>query len=360
MSKAKAQQAATDPTLPTHGALVLPRVTVDSFNLELRDGDGFLGDRASKTSFNQILDKLRKSIAKSGRDPLGKKPSANLTKKRLDEALTDRDQTAGALVQSAIEEFAGELAEVLRRFLRQKSWHGTQSIVVGGGLRDSRVGELAIGRAAILLNDSLKKPVELLPIKDHPDEAGLTGAVQLLPTWMIAGYEAILAVDVGGTNIRAGIVKFTVDKADGIPRGSVADMRLWRHADEDDLKRDEAIEELTAMLRDPIAQAPKKASRLAPFIGVGCPGVIRDDGTIEKGAQNLPGNWESSRFNLPAAIRAEIPRIGDHETVIVVHNDAVVQGLSELARMQGAEHWGVVTIGTGFGNARFSNRSPEG
>jgi len=29
------------------------------------------------------------------------------------------------------------------------------------------------------------------------------------------------------------------------------------------------------------------------FIGVACPGIIDDDGSIEKGAQNLPGNWES-------------------------------------------------------------------
>jgi hypothetical protein len=40
----------------------------------------------------------------------------------------------------------------------------------------------------------------------------------------------------------------------------------------------------------------------------------------------------------------------------VIHNDAVVQGLSELPRMQDYERWGVLTIGTGLGNARFTNR----
>jgi hypothetical protein len=96
--------------------------------------------------------------------------------------------------------------------------------------------------------------------------------------------------------------------------------------------------------------------KLAPFIGVGCPGVIEADGSIDRGAQNLPGNWESSRFNLPAALHEMIPAIGEHETAIVLHNDAVVQGLSEIPFMQDVSRWGVLTIGTGLGNARFTNR----
>jgi hypothetical protein len=39
-----------------------------------------------------------------------------------------------------------------------------------------------------------------------------------------------------------------------------------------------------------------------------------------------------------------------------MHNDAVVQGLSEIPFMQDVERWGVLTIGTGLGNARFTNR----
>ena len=53
------------------------------------------------------------------------------------------------------------------------------------------------------------------------------------------------------------------------------------------------------MLEGLIARADKEGLRLAPFIGIGCPGIIEADGTIDRGAQNLPGNWESSRFNLP-------------------------------------------------------------
>jgi len=42
--------------------------------------------------------------------------------------------------------------------------------------------------------------------------------------------------------------------------------------------------------------------------------------------------------------------------LFVIHNDAVVQGLSEAANMKDVDHWGVFTIGTGLGNARFTNR----
>jgi hypothetical protein len=76
-----------------------------------------------------------------------------------------------------------------------------------------------------------------------------------------------------------------------------------------------------------------------------------------RGAQNLPGNWESSRFNFPAAITESVPKIGEHETMVVMHNDAVVQGLSHLPRAQKRKHWGVLTIGTGLGNARFTTRA---
>ena len=49
-----------------HGASRLPSVDVDSFNLELKDEDGFLGDRASKGAFRKILDAQRKPLKKNG------------------------------------------------------------------------------------------------------------------------------------------------------------------------------------------------------------------------------------------------------------------------------------------------------
>jgi len=47
------------------------------------------------------------------------------------------------------------------------------------------------------------------------------------------------------------------------------------------------------MLNDLIACAGEEGLRLATFIGVSCSGIIEADGAIDRGAQNLPGNWES-------------------------------------------------------------------
>src|SRR5205823_14563818 len=42
----------TIPALGKHGATTLPAVDVDSYNLELKDDEGFLGDRASRQAFH--------------------------------------------------------------------------------------------------------------------------------------------------------------------------------------------------------------------------------------------------------------------------------------------------------------------
>jgi hypothetical protein len=52
-----------------------------------------------------------------------------------------------------------------------------------------------------------------------------------------------------------------------------------------------------------------------------------------------------------------VPEIGEHQTAVLMHNDAVVQGLSQVPFMQDVEHWGTLTIGTGLGNVRFTNRA---
>ena len=146
-----AEDTLTTTGIARHGATRLPSVDVDSFNIELKDDDGFLGDRASKGAFREILDTLRKPLKKNGDDPLGSKSAEAIGKTALDEALVGDDIHASALVHGAIEEFAQELAYVTRRFLKTKAWADTERIVVGGGFRQSRVGELAIARTDIIL-----------------------------------------------------------------------------------------------------------------------------------------------------------------------------------------------------------------
>ncbi len=342
--------------LPTHGAAVLPSVTVDSYNVEIEDDDGFIGDKANQRAFRRMLEEARELARKDGTDPLGDEKSEKVSKKKLESFLAKGNPEAAAVVQTAIESLANQLAAVIKRLLRQKAWRDTKCIVFGGGFRAGRVGELSIARTEILLK-AAGIDVDIALLHNHPDEAGLIGAAHLLPAWIVSGHDAIVAVDVGGTNIRTGIVELG-KKAD-LSDSSVRDMELWRHGDEESLKRDDAVDELCKMLQDLIKTAGKKKLRLAPVIGIGCPGVIREDGGIERGAQNLPGNWESSRFNLPKEIQSMIPKIGEHETMVVMHNDAVVQGLSELPHMSKYEHWAVLTIGTGLGNARFSMRDKE-
>jgi len=341
-----------------HGGSRLPSVDIDSFNIEMKDEDGFLGDRASKGAFREILDHWRKPLRKSGEDPFGDEPSDRISKKTLDAILIGDDTEASAVVHSAIEDFAQELAYVTRRFLKTKAWAKTERIVVGGGFRDSRLGELAIARTEIILKAEDFK-IDMMPIRHHPDEAGLIGALHLAPSWIFEAYDSILAVDIGGTNIRCGLVETSWKKAKDLSKAKVVKSELWRHAD-DEPTREGAVKRLTKMLKGLIAEAEKEGFKLAPFIGIACPGVINEDGSIEKGAQNLPGNWESSKFNLPASLIEGIPQIGEHDTAILMHNDGVVQGLSEVPFMQDVERWGVLTIGTGLGNARFTNRRKDG
>src|SRR5947208_799725 len=352
-----AEDVITTTGIAHHGGSRLPSVDIDSFNVELKDDEGFLGDRASKGAFRKIFDQWRKPLRKAGEDPFGEVPSEDISKKALDAILVGDDTDASAVVHSAIEEFAQELAYVTRRFLKTKAWAKTERIVVGGGFRDSRLGELAIARTEIILKSEDFK-VDIVPIRFHPDDAGLIGALHLAPSWIFEAHDGILSVDIGGTNIRCGVVETRWKKAPDLSRAEVWKSELWRHAD-DEPTREGAVKRLVKMLKDLIDAAETEGHKLAPFIGIACPGVINEDGSIAKGAQNLPGNWESSKFNLPASLVEAIPEISGHDTAVLMHNDGVAQGLSEVPFMQDVDHWGVLTIGTGLGNARFSNRRKD-
>jgi hypothetical protein len=351
-----------------HGADDLPAVRVDACSAELGDpGEGFVGDRASNRSFMAILEDWRERARRgSGEDPFADAvgaatPTHEIDRDRLDDLLhaARDDPEAAGLVHSAIEDFAQEAADVVRRFLRLPEWHGTERIAVGGGFIEAQVGVVAIGRIGILLKAS-GASIELVPVSREPDEAALCGAAHLVRPDAFAGKGFILAVDIGGTNIRVGLVELRLDRAPDLSQARVAAWERWRHADGQP-GRDEAVDRLADMLRKLAGHARHADMPLAPFVGIACPGVVRPDGTIERGAQNLPGgNWEGPGFNLPARLAEALPEIGGRPPLIVLHNDAVVQGLSEVHVMQDVRRWGVLTIGTGLGNARFTNHGREG
>jgi hypothetical protein len=339
-----------------HGVLDLVGVQIAGYNLEVSDEDGFVGDRASQTAFRQLVEDWRKHYRSQGLDdPLGEDSSGHVSKKELDQALRGKSTPqAGELVRSAMEEFAVGLVEVIQRFMRQKAWDGVQRIVIGGGFPESDVGECTILQAAALCHVA-DIPVELARLRHEVDDGGLIGWVHLAPPHFVEHADALLALDIGGTNVRCGIVEFRADKAKDLSRARVVRRTKWRHAD-DEPSRTALVAGLASMLAEAIAWAERKKIRLAPFIGIACPGLIREDGTIARGAQNLPGNWAADTFHLPTALREQLPVIGREATQVMVHNDAVVQGLSELPFMRDVKRWAVLTIGTGLGNASYVNQ----
>lgn len=346
-------------TLGPHGEMELPSVTIDGYSLELRDGDGdgFIGDAASRTAFRKMLDAWRVLFTDmAGKDPFGSKPTADMGKSRLDELLEEGGPAAQA-IRAAQEDYALQLADVVPRFLKEKSWRGVERVIVGGGFQQSEVGQGGIRRAAALLK-AAKVPVELRTLRHHADEGGLVGWVHLAPTALLQSYDAILAVDIGGTNVRCGIVLTHLHKTPDMSRAEVVRRDKWGHAG-DTPTRDALIEGIAGMLEKLLEHAEKKGIRVAPFIGVACPGLICEDGSIAGGAQNLPGNWESTRFRLSHDLYERLPLISGGRTQVCLHNDAVVQGLSELPFTQDVKCWAVLTVGTGLGNASYTNRSPS-
>jgi predicted NBD/HSP70 family sugar kinase len=357
MSERKSGKLA-DRNLPVeHGAGRLPSVSVDSYNLRIRDGNKFIGDNASKSAYLEKLDFWRRQIDPEViRKSFGNEATADLSRKEIDALLKGKDDLARAIVLSSVHDFAVSLAEVINRFLKEKSWKNTERIVVGGGLSESLVGRLAIAEAMLLLKAEGKK-IDLQPIAHPADEAGLIGAVHLIPEWMLKGHEAMVGVDIGGTNIRAGIVKWGKrKKGANLAKANIWKMCLWRHGDESP-SRKRAVKRLTTIIDDLIKDATKAKLVVAPVVGIACPGQIESDGAIATGGQNLPGNWESKSFNLANEITAAIPKIDGKESFVLIHNDAVVQGLSQIPYMTDVRHWGVLTIGTGLGNARFTRNS---
>jgi len=342
--------------LGPHGELELPSVVIDGYSLELREGDEFIGDNASRTAFRHMLDAWRTLFTDmAGKDPLGSKPTHEIGKQKLDELL-ERDGPAAAAIRAAQEDYALQLAHVTQRFLKHKTWKGVERVIVGGGFHQSEVGQQAIEAAAKLLARD-KVPVELRTLHHHADDGGLVGWVHLAPTALLQSYDAILAVDIGGTNVRCGVVVTHLHKAPDMSRAEVVRREKWGHAAEDP-KRDELVEGIAGMLEKLLEYAEKHDIRVAPFIGVACPGLICEDGSLAGGTQNLPGNWESMRFHLPRDLCDRLPSIGDGRTQVCLHNDAVVQGLSELPFTQDVKRWAVLTVGTGLGNASYTNRPP--
>src|SRR5260370_9176422 len=98
-SSASPRSAAT-PWVWARGARVLPNVTVDTYNEELRDEEGFVGDRASGRAFRAILEDWREKLRALGEDPFGETPPQEISKSKLDKMLAAADPLAAGLVHT--------------------------------------------------------------------------------------------------------------------------------------------------------------------------------------------------------------------------------------------------------------------
>jgi hypothetical protein len=195
----------------------------------------------------------------------------------------------------------------------------------------------------------------MLPIHRHPDDAGFIGALHLTPSWIFEAHDSILAVDIGGTNIRCGIVETRHKKASDLSEACVWKPELWRHAD-DEPTREIAVKLLVELLKDLIARAKDEGFKLAPFIGR----CHRDQRFDQKRRAEFAGQLGKQQVQSAGKSHRRDPPDRRARHGVVIHNDGVVQGLSEVPSMQGVKRWGILTIGTGLGNARFTNRNRKG
>lgn len=174
-----------------------------------------------------------------------------------------------------------------------------------------------------------------------------------VPQAIIRGHDAFLAVDIGGTHVRCGIVEHALRRAADGSKSKVSDRMQWRHGD-DAPTREQLVLRIAAMLNALAAEARTLGMHLAPLIGVACPGQVDAEGGLPQGTQNLPGAWEPP-FNLPRELASKLDRIAGKTPTVLMHNDAVIQGLGDAHRMKDVERWAVLTIGTGLGNATYTN-----
>jgi hypothetical protein len=167
--------------------------------------------------------------------------------------------------------------------------------------------------------------------------------------------DAVLAADLGGSSFRAGVVLPRLGVAPDLAAAGVWRRQSWHHAAEQQTDRAVAVGRLAGMLGDLAGAAATAGLSLAPVVAVGLPGRIDAEGRILGGADNLPGDWHAEDFHLPSALSRLLPLAGGGHPAVLLHNDAVAQGLSEAPYLRNIVHWGVLTVGTGLGNARFSN-----
>lgn len=337
-----------------HGERRLPLVDLKSYSLPLQSGDAFLGDLASGSRFREVLRDERHRIRCSDAPPFGHDRTHEIDGDDLDAALLERATTPeGRVIDQAIQTFSQHLADVLRTFLATPEWAGTERIVCGGGLVEGRVGAEIVDRTGRLLRDAGER-ADLARLHHAPDEAGMIGWAHADGSGLLELADGFVAVDIGGTNVRWATVRRNGPLVSG-REPEVVHHDKWGHA-ADEADQDELLDRIADGIVEMIGNAERDGLSLSPMVGISCPGAMRPDGRFSDGCQNLPGEWCNETFALPAEIESRLERRGHPNQLVALHNDAVIQALSETPWMQDVERWAAVTMGTGLGNCSFENR----
>jgi hypothetical protein len=171
---------------------------------------------------------------------------------------------------------------------------------------------------------------------------------------MLKGHDTILAVDIAMQEVCGAIVALNFKKSSDLSKASVAHTQTWR-PNAGPLEREALVTCIAELLEELADRSRRKAEKLAPFVGIGCEGVVRADGCVTQAGAGFAAGLFRSGLNLPLELCAKLPKMGDHDTVVALHNGIVLQGLSQDSFMRDVQHWGIVSIAEDRGEARFTN-----
>jgi hypothetical protein len=115
-------------------------------------------------------------------------------------------------------------------------------------------------------------------------------------------------VDIGGTNVRAGIIELNLKKAKDLAAARVRAFDLWRHAD-DQPSRDKAIAKLAEMLRELIERAEKENLALAPLSASAAPALSATTAQSTGAAKICQETGRRRRSTCRTAFASLFPRL---------------------------------------------------
>ena len=228
MPKGKDREKAT---LPTHGASVLPSVQVDSYNLEVEDEDGFIGDKASRGAFWDLLEKWRSAVTRPGRRPARRQADR---RNQQEEARCAACEGVSGSGRGGAERGRGVRAAAGQGHSPVSQGEGVAGDVVHRGGR-RLPGKPSRGARHGPERESFSKPkaspIDIELIRHDPDEAGFIGAAHLLPAWMLAVTKGFWPLMWAAPTSAPGVVQAQSEQSEGPVRsrsrafGAVA---AWR------------------------------------------------------------------------------------------------------------------------------------